>query len=106
MNSWSRRRKNIISLIIFVALIVLVGLPTYFFFYKAPTCFDSKWNGSETGVDCGGACQLLCTAESISLIVKGDPRILEVAPDIYEVVVLIDNPNTGAEIYRALYSIK
>ena len=26
----------------------------------APTCFDKLQNGQETGIDCGGTCQLKC----------------------------------------------
>ncbi len=106
MNSWARRRKLVIFLIVFASLIVLVGLPTYFFLYKSPTCFDSKQNGDETGVDCGGSCQLICTTESIPLIVKGDPQILLVAKDTYEVALLVENPNPTGEVFRARYTIK
>lgn len=63
-------------------------------------------NGDETGIDCGGSCQLICRAESLPLILKGDPRILSVSPNTYQVVVLVENPNNDAEIYRAGYIIK
>ena len=106
MNAWSRRRKRIISLIVFVALIVLVGLPSYFLLYRAPTCTDGRLNGTETGVDCGGSCQLICTAESLPLIVKGDPQVLKVADNIFEVVALVENPNASADVYRAGYIFK
>jgi hypothetical protein len=106
MNPWSRRRKRIIlSLIIFV-LVVLIGAPLFFLFYKTPTCNDLKQNGDETGVDCGGSCQLLCTEQSLALILKGDPRILKVTDNVYELVMLAENPNTNGEIYRAGYIFK
>lgn len=103
MNSWSRKRKRIIFLIVFVALIIFVGGPVYFLFYRAPTCFDSKLNGNETGVDCGGSCQLLCTSDSLPLILKGDPKVLRVTENLFETVVLVENPNANGEIYRAGY---
>lgn len=106
MNSWSRRRKRIIFLIVFFTLLIVVGLPVYFLFYRAPTCFDGKLNGSETGVDCGGSCQLLCTAESLPLITKGDPKVLRVTENLFETVVLVENPNASGEIYRAGYIFK
>jgi hypothetical protein len=106
MNQWSRRRKRIIlSLIIFV-LVFLIGVPLFLLFYRAPTCFDGKQNGNEIGVDCGGSCQLLCTAESLPLILKGDPRILKVKDNTFELVVLIENSNINGEIYRAGYIFK
>lgn len=86
-----------------LTLAVLVGVPGFFLFYQAPTCFDGKHNGGEIGVDCGGDCQLLCTTESFPLVTKGDPRILEIAPGIFEVVALVENPNPSGEVLRARY---
>ena len=106
MNRWSSNRKRIIFLIIFLAALILIGVPAFFFIYKAPTCFDSKQNGDETGVDCGGSCQLLCAVESLPIIQKGDARILKVANNVYEVVALFENPNASAQIYRASYTIR
>lgn len=106
MNSWSRSRKRIILAIVIFAVIVLVGVPFFFLFYQKPTCADSVMNGDETGVDCGGSCQRLCSAESLPLLLKGDPQVLVVASSTYEVIALLENPNQSAEIYKAQYSIK
>lgn len=93
------------SLVLFVVTI-LIGIPAFFLFYQKPTCFDRKLNGDEKEVDCGGSCQLICSAESLPIISKGDPRVLTVAPNVFEVVALLDNPNSGAEISRAHYTLK
>lgn len=106
MNDWSRTRKRIILLIVFSCLTVLVVVPFFFLVYEKPTCSDGKRNSDETGVDCGGSCQRLCTPEALPLILKGDPRVLTIAPNTYEVVGLVENPNPGAEIYRAEYTVK
>lgn len=106
MNSWSRRRKRIILAILFFILIVLVGVPIFLLLYRAPTCFDGRQNGDESGIDCGGSCQLLCRAESLPLIIKGDARVLTLATSTYQVVALIENANHDAEIYRAEYILK
>ncbi len=106
MNEWSRRRKRIILALVTFVLVFLIGLPVFLLVYKAPTCFDGKRNGDETGVDCGGSCQLLCTADSLPLIVKGDPRILKIAPNTFEVVALVNNPNISAGVYRAGYTFR
>jgi hypothetical protein len=87
-------------------LVVIVGVPLFFLFYDKPTCFDSKMNGDEAGVDCGGSCELICSPESLPLLEKGDPRVLKVARNIYEVVAVYDNPNVSGEVYRAPYVIK
>ena len=106
MNKWSRRRKRVIVSLIFFGILILVAIPSYLLFYKTPTCFDNKRNSDETGVDCGGSYQLLCTAESLPLIIKGDPQVLEVKEGVFEVVALVDNPSIDAEIYRAKYFIR
>ena len=106
MNEWSRRRKRIILSAVIFVLVFVIGLPVFLLVYKSPTCFDSKRNGDETGVDCGGSCQLLCTADSLPLIVRGDPRILTIAPNTFEVVALVNNPNITGEVYRAGYTFR
>ncbi len=106
MNQWSRTRKRFVFSIILFAVIILIGVPLFFLFYKKPSCADNKQNGDETGIDCGGSCQLLCAAESLPLVLKGDPRILTVATSTYEVVAIIENPNSSAEILRAAYTFK
>lgn len=106
MNKWARDRKRIILSIVVLFVVGLIGLPAYLLFYRAPTCFDGKMNGDERGVDCGGSCQLLCRTESLPLIMKGDPRVLTLAPNTYQVVALVENSNNDAEIYQARYSLK
>lgn len=106
MNKWSRGRKRIIFSIIIFILVVVIGIPVYLLFYRAPNCFDGKQNGDETGIDCGGSCQLLCKAESLPIIIKGDPRILKIRDNIFEIAVLMENLNTDVDIYRAGYTFK
>ncbi|MEK7148097.1 MAG: hypothetical protein AAB758_02260 [Patescibacteria group bacterium] len=106
MNEWSRTRKRIILGIILFVLIVVIGIPLFFLFYNKPSCFDKKLNGDETGMDCGGSCQLLCSAESLPIVAKGDPRVLKIASSTYEVVALFENPNPTAEIRLAHYTLK
>ncbi|PIQ66537.1 MAG: hypothetical protein COV96_00935 [Candidatus Zambryskibacteria bacterium CG11_big_fil_rev_8_21_14_0_20_42_18] len=106
MNQWSIERKRIIFSIVALALVTLIGAPLFFWLYDAPTCFDTKQNGDETGIDCGGSCRLLCTAESLPLVLNGDPRVLKVSENTFEVVVSVNNTNTLGEIYRAGYTFK
>lgn len=106
MNQWSIRRKRIVLSIVTLALLIFVGVPIFLIYYRAPTCFDNKQNSDETGVDCGGSCQLLCRAESLPLILKSDPRVIKITDKTFEVVALIENPNTNGEIYRAEYTFK
>ena len=106
MNSWAKNRKRMIFGLVFLFLILVIGLPLFLLIYQKPTCSDGKQNGDETGVDCGGSCSRLCAVESLPLVVKGDPRILKVATSTYEVVALINNLNSNAEVSRARYKFK
>lgn len=106
MNQWSRMRKRVILGMVLFFFVVLVGIPLYLLLYRKPTCSDRAKNGDETGVDCGGSCQRLCAPESLPLVIKGDPRVLVVATSTYEVVALLENPNSDAEIRRARYTFK
>ncbi len=98
-------RKRIVLGIALLCAAVLIGLPSYFILHKTPTCMDGLMNGDESGVDCGGSCQRLCTLESLPLVIKGDPRILTIAPNTFEVAAVIDNPNPAGEIRRAKYTV-
>lgn len=106
MNQWSIRRKRAALYMVLGFLIIIVGLPLYFFLHTTPTCFDKKQNGDETGVDCGGSCQLICSAGASPIITKGDARILKVATSTFEVVVSVENPNPTGSIKKAGYSFK
>ena len=106
MNDWARSRKRIILAIVLLAVAILVGVPFFLLFYQVPTCSDGVMNGDESGVDCGGSCARLCNAESLPIISKGDPRVLTIAPNTFEVVSLVENPNQSAEIRQAKYTFK
>jgi hypothetical protein len=106
MNEWSQRRKRIILSFIFGTLILLVGLPLFFFFYRTPTCSDNRKNGDETGIDCGGGCSKLCQADNLPIILKGDAQVVKVASTTYAVVIQAENPNVNSDILRAQYEFK
>jgi len=105
MNQWAKNRKRTVLSVIVLVLILIVSLPLYWFFHRTPTCTDNKKNGDETGVDCGGSCKLICSNETLPLIMKGDPRVLKVATSTYEVVVQVENPNVSGQVFLAPYTI-
>jgi len=105
MNQWAINRKRIILGIVIVVFLTLISITTYLFFNRTPTCFDGQMNGGETGLDCGGPCNLICSSEALSLIMKGDPRVLEVATSTYAVAILVENPNVSGQVFRAPYTI-
>lgn len=106
MNEWSARRKRIIFLLALFCLMILIGLPLFFFLHKTPNCSDNVQNGDETGIDCGGSCKLICKAESLPMLTKGDARVLSVATSTFEVVASVENPNVRASVLRAGYTFK
>ncbi|MDB5239180.1 MAG: hypothetical protein JWO00_515 [Candidatus Parcubacteria bacterium] len=93
MTSWSKRRRLIYAGIVIFLLIAVVGIPSFLFFYKAPTCFDGRRNGNEQDVDCGGSCSRLCPSAFLSPAVSWT-RFEEVAPHIYNVAAYVVNPNS------------
>jgi len=75
--------------------LLLLALIIWVFFWwsrPAPTCFDEIKNGTELGVDCGGACTRVCSVEVDNLISIWT-RVFEITPNNYTVVGLFDNPN-------------
>lgn len=103
---WATKRQLEYLGIIFLAVIVFIVIPFFVFIYKAPTCFDGMQNGGETGIDCGGACRLLCTAQIAMPISRWDPRIFKVTGSTYTVLAYMENPNVAAEVLNAPYSFK
>lgn len=103
---WATKRQLQYFTIIFFAVIVPVAIFFFVFVYQAPTCFDGVQNGKESGIDCGGACRLLCTAEIAEPISRWDPRVFKVGASSYSVLAYLENPNVAAEVFYAPYSFK
>jgi Mg-chelatase subunit ChlD len=106
MASWATRRKLQYFGIIALAFLLFVGLPFYIFIYQKPTCFDGFKNGSELGIDCGGACRLLCSKEVSEPVSRWDPRIFQVSPGIYTALAYFENPNVTGEVLSAPYTFR
>lgn len=105
MASWSTRRKYGYLFGLIFIIVVIIGVPAFFVLYKAPTCFDNKQNGGESGLDCGGKCSRLCPADFM------EPRVLwahsiRVVPGVYNALAYIQNPNQGVEVSKVQYMFK
>lgn len=103
--SWASRRKiqYILGLLFFIVLVVLAF--AYPSLTKKPTCFDNKQNGDEKGIDCGGSCNLFCSAD------VADPTILwsrafHVVGNNYNLIALVENQNKNAAISSISYEFK
>lgn len=105
MASWSTRRKYGYFTALVIVLVLFIGVPLFFLFYKEPTCSDGKMNGSERGIDCGGKCARLCPADfSANKILWS--YSMKIVPGVYNALAYIQNPNQGAEIKSLPYLFK
>ncbi|TSC53465.1 MAG: Uncharacterized protein LiPW39_248 [Parcubacteria group bacterium LiPW_39] len=101
-----RRRKQAIIILILLVILGLIGTGVYFkWFYQKPTCFDTKQNQNETGIDCGGPC-IPCERLTIK-----DPEIewvkfLELQDKVYDLAVKIDNPNPNFGLEKFKYTFE
>jgi hypothetical protein len=102
---WSQRRKIIYEIGFGVAVLLLSLYPVYLLVNKPPTCFDKKQNGTETGVDCGGGCALVCASD-----VKA-PRTVwakafSLGGNYYDLGAYVENVNTNAGVKNLHYIIR
>jgi Mg-chelatase subunit ChlD len=92
MVNWATKRKWTYLSIFFIVYLI-VFLSVYFiYFYKPANCFDSKKNGSELGIDCGGNCVKLCQNQNIPPIIHWS-RAFEISQNSYGLVAYIENSN-------------
>lgn len=103
--SWGTRRRNFILLIVFILIAIPSGIFLFNTFYEAPTCFDAKQNGDETGVDCGGSCELVCEQVARDAVVLWN-RFFAISPGNYNVIAMIENPNLDAGAENVPYRFR
>ncbi len=102
---WGAQRK-----ILYFSAVTIIGglilLILYFnFFVVAPSCFDGRQNGDETGVDCGGSCTLLCSNQAHAPSVLW-ARAFLVASSTYTVAAYVQNTNAGAGAKNVHYTFQ
>ena len=101
--SSKRQAQYILGLFLFLGVIAfLIALPLL---TKKPTCTDGKKNGGETGVDCGGACQRICS-ESVSEPIVLWSRAFPVSNNNYNLVAFVENHNKSAAIASVNYEFR
>lgn len=92
---WSEKRK-IMYAAAFLFVLISGGI---FGFRKTlfpdPTCVDTKQNGYETGVDCGGECARKCIAEITPIHVDW-ARALPISSGVYDLVGFLSNHNSDS----------
>lgn len=103
--SWSFRRKALYYAVACIVAIIVILAVWKVFFTHTPTCSDGTQNGTELGIDCGGACALLCTEEAKAPKVLW-ARSFETASSTYTAAAYIENLNQGAGARQAQYSFQ
>jgi hypothetical protein len=103
---WSTRKKmGCFGLIGLVIAIILAYFIYIFFIKTTPTCFDGVLNQDERGIDCGGVCALVCTADA-KTIVPIWYRVFNTAGDVHSVVAYVENQNTTAGVKEINYEFR
>src|SRR5271154_3129598 len=101
--SWSFRRKLVYSGVTFVVALGIAAYVWIAFFNAAPTCFDTKQDGNETGVDCGGSCSLICANVATPPIVEWARVFQSGSGNVYTAAAYVQNNNGNAAARGAHY---
>lgn len=103
--TWSERRKLAYGGGLFIVVASILGIILFQLTKVTPTCFDSKKNGDEVGVDCGGGCLQYCANELAQPKVRW-VRSFEISPGVVHVIAYIEHSYPGAAARKATYQFK
>ncbi|NVN97408.1 hypothetical protein HXX01_04255 [Candidatus Nomurabacteria bacterium] len=103
--TWAAQRRLQYIGGLFLVFCIILFIFLYPIIFRKPTCFDGKQNGDETGVDCGGSCQLMCK-EKISDPVILWSRAFPVVGNTYNLVAYIENQNKNSGVVEASYEFR
>lgn len=84
-----------------VAFLTVVSIAT---FYRAPSCTDNTRNQGEAGIDCGGPCPYLCTAQVQPPTVLFT-KAIQNNEGRTDVIASIENKNAGAAARNVPYRL-
>ena len=82
-------------LIIGAVVVAVVTIASFATFYEAPSCTDGTQNQDEAGIDCGGSCPYLCTANEQPPTVLFTKAFQNV-PGRTDVIAEVENKNAAA----------
>ena len=105
MALWSTKRRWLYGGTVVAVLGIFFSIVFFSTFYKAPTCSDGVKNGNELGVDCGGSCQFLCTADALTPVILWS-KIFNISGDVYSAVAYVENPNISSKNDNASYTFR
>ena len=87
-----------------VVMLLMVGV-YYGFIYAAPTCFDGRQSGDQTGVDCGGSCVRICAHEVTPPQIQWT-QSFKVTDNQYNAVAYVQNPDRVAGTPEQPYTFR
>lgn len=96
---WAARRKRLVLTIFALVGVAVVAIIAFAVIYETPSCLDKKQNQDEVGIDCGGSCSTICTAEAKPASVRFARALTQSGRT--DVIAYIDNPNREAGSYDA-----
>src|ERR1041385_1388077 len=102
--SWATRRRFIILTIIGAVIAAFLTVVLISTVYKTPTCSDSLQNQGEAGIDCGGPCAHLCTAQEIPPTILFTKAITNTSGRT-DIVSLVENKNATAAAKNVPYNV-
>lgn len=103
--TWASKRQFKYALGFFGVLILIIFLFVYPYIFKKPTCSDGKQNSTETGIDCGGTCSLMCDTEVSDPVVLWS-RAFPVVGSNYNLVAYIENRNKNSGVMSVSYEFR
>lgn len=103
--SWASERRTFIVVGISLVVAAAVAVIAISIFYETPSCSDGKQNQGEGGVDCGGSCARVCSADVVPPVVSY-VRPLTDMNGRTDIVAYIENPNPSASAKSARYTIE
>lgn len=92
---WALWRRFVYGLTLVIIFLVPISYFSYQNLYKSPTCKDGLQNGEEAGVDCGGSCALLCSADVIP-VETSFAKFFRNDDGTYDVGIMLLNKNSGS----------
>jgi hypothetical protein len=102
MALWAAKRRLLYGGSFFGVIFIVLGVIFWQIVYEKPTCFDGEKNGDEKGVDCGGSCVNLCTADTLSPVTLW-AKSFHISGGVYSAVAYVENPNITSKNPKAIY---
>lgn len=102
--SWAAGRRLTIAIIVGAVVVAFLTVVLILVLYKTPSCTDGVQNQNEAGIDCGGPCAYLCTAQMQEPTVLFT-QVLDNGAGRTDVIAMVQNKNAIAAAKNVPYHI-